>query len=454
MRLLILDFMRRWKLVYVLVALLATLFTAAFLFMENPAFPSFPAAVFLGALLVSFDLNKQTARFVSSLPLSRRQIGQAWWHIGFTVAVAISICIKLALAAIVSLVRPDAGLNGAWLVLATVWDAVYAGGVYFALTLFLPGQPVGAAQQSRVLLAVALWCCGTGGAMFFGSQLPTQWEEFNARSLLILFIGIALTIAGYLRSSQVVTERSSYRLRQSMADRTNRRTRKPSPQGQLTGVPLMAWNSFSGLLVFAAAILLLIGVGIPLFQKRFSSEIFGDLASQTGSGSTYWMIAIYVLFATNYRWIMSVRHLRTLPLTPARLNALVLLPTFMSSLAIWLVPCVIWLGLSRFPPILLIAGTFAAFLGLCALANAILLRSVDKSVFWGICVIIPISVMALNPMLELFQHRIPYLWAIAGTFGALCLGLALWVNQGSLTRSNSAYKPKQFPLGVGWGGSQ
>jgi hypothetical protein len=83
MKRLLLDYFRRksWILPFgaaleLLIGWLAGSYSRAFDFI--PMF-SMQIALFMGAMLFAFDLNRGVARTVASLPLTAAQIGRAWW---------------------------------------------------------------------------------------------------------------------------------------------------------------------------------------------------------------------------------------------------------------------------------------------------------------------------------------------------------------------------------------
>src|SRR5258708_7744213 len=91
---LIIDYLRRWRWAYLVVALGMTVFWFALMAgADRPGI--FPLAFYLGAFLLAFDLMKGSATTITVMPLSRVQIGKSWWLVATVIPTVVSFLTRL-----------------------------------------------------------------------------------------------------------------------------------------------------------------------------------------------------------------------------------------------------------------------------------------------------------------------------------------------------------------------
>jgi len=102
MKRVILDHLKRWGWLWLIIGVANGFITGAFLD-EKHGFDAFTFQVilWLGAMQLNFDLQRGIGRTLTALPLTARQIGRAWW----LVSVALPALLLLVTSALALLIH-------------------------------------------------------------------------------------------------------------------------------------------------------------------------------------------------------------------------------------------------------------------------------------------------------------------------------------------------------------
>jgi hypothetical protein len=209
MRRLILDHFRRWWLALALIALvtvcLALVICATAV--QPFAFWVLLLSMWMGAMLLGFDLRQGLARTVLALPLTARQIGRAWWFatVGIpTTAFAALLCFGASLWSVC-----HAG-PVPWVALAeaTLFCFLWQG-TSFTLNYGMTNEFFGT-WRKRIGIT---WPGFLAMIMLFGSMLTAQiLFERPLPFIFFLTIGFIVTAASWIRAENFVRGRAGFRM--------------------------------------------------------------------------------------------------------------------------------------------------------------------------------------------------------------------------------------------------
>lgn len=328
MKRLILDHYRRWAPVMIVIGVCefflgGQLGTSADKQGLSVGF-QFQAALFSGAFLLSFDLQRGLARAMAVLPLSARQIGRAWWWATVAIpAAGLSVVVFLG-AFVFHLARPYTSLQLGRLTETSVFSFLWLG-AFFTLTLGINPSLVGNkwARLRGNLLGVVFGLIVGGGFWFFTEAInnPLKLAVFSA-------VGAVLTVIGWLRAEEMASERAGFRL--SALESLNAPGRFATPVGY-GGIPWLiktvCERTFLAGLVFTASVPLLWSLQEHHVSWRQGIRFLGV------TGTYLWMIAALQLMPV----LLHLRLLRTLPITAPRLALLLVILAFFPLLAVGVV---------------------------------------------------------------------------------------------------------------------
>lgn len=454
MKRLILDFIRRWRVGYGVAALFALVFMAQSFFGTAQSHAIYPVAVYFGAFLLSFDFMRGSTRVFAALPLSAREIGRAWWHLGVTLPVLLAAFIRMAMELTMWISQPAHPIEWTRFLISSLWDFVYAGTAYFLLT-FQPIALKGAVAGSRNLIGGiwgAAWGLSFGGVALVAHALPGHWSQFNPWTALGMAAGGCLTMAAYFQADRAAVTRMAFRPLASINGSPKHAAPQFSPGKSLVGIPHLIWTFSSGLAVGCGLFFILMAL-IDTLIRQMPARLFWERlgsGAEAGQNSSYWFCAAFLIWGVNSRTLSALRHLRTLPLTTRQFQLVWLLPTLIGSVAAWLVPILFSLAISGRGPDAFYFGWLSIFASICSLGQACLLRTGAKGAF-GIFAMGPGAVAAAHAMLEwgvvsAGRGLMPMLFSMM----IAILLASFWMIRRSLTQDSSAYRPRELPMGMGW----
>jgi len=206
--------------------------------------------LFLGALLLSFDLQSGLSRMAAVLPLTGRQIGRAWWQA------------SVGMPAMFFAAALFLGAGGYWLGHRTTsfdWAALGMADVYLFLMLgsafplaFLMCQ-VAAISSWRVYLGVVagvVWGAAMGGSLFFFENAV----QHRASVACFGVMAAGLTAAGWRWAGTLVQFRTGLRQGAGVARRRTEIGRTPAGYG---GVSRLIGTTFVRALLVGLALIIL-----------------------------------------------------------------------------------------------------------------------------------------------------------------------------------------------------
>lgn len=448
MKTILFDFVRRWWWAY-LTWIIATglMWPAAIIESRNPMF--FPMAIFVGPLLLSLDLARGTARASSILPLSRGQLGRAWWILAVVVPVLGALLVRLGTTVIVMFFQPSVS-PAWWMAPAFVLELLLAGTFYWLLMYAPAGQPAGWKNQVIGTVWGMLWGLGVGGSMLIGQHFVRIWHGLDlASQLLIGLLGIAATVSSYHRAAALPARRLSTRsgsVEQSTSAKSYSEIRAPGLH-RLTGFPLLMMMTFGQGLLMAIYTLAIFSVFNRVAQGQSLDAVFRGLTSTSEGGiPTYWLWLLLFAGFSGVRWTQSIRALRILPISVQRLNVCLLLLNVSAVLSVFLLPALAGWLFYGFSLELLSLHRLMLPIGVTAILGSLSLRSGPQAAFICLFAFVPASSI-WSPWIHA-QSSNPELGITAGL--ALVLIAAL-MNHFWLTKSGAVYKTRKAWFGLGAG---
>jgi len=359
-------------------------------------------SIFMGAFLLSIDLQRGIARTMISLPVTVGQIARAWWFATVGITSAILIACLFAGAGLSVLIHPGIGVDWPWLALAAIFLFLWMGSSFPLVFLASgPGFFYGNGwQRGANVTAGLLWGGMVGGGMWLFQDLESHWLRM---SLMLLF-GIGLTTMGWFGAEKCVIGRASFKIG-ALAGR-----HKQGPwrlQGGYGGIPYLLSATCIRALYIGLA---MVGVMALVFWTQGGSD-WRDISKELlGMGFLpFW----FVVFFAYLPLLMQLRFLRSLPVSPSLLSAVMVMIVSL--------------------PLLLMGAITAAiagpFLGLSA--SLILVNN--------FMLMLPVSVMSLILTLWLRYGRLSFV--LMFMLIILFQSLPLWLHFG--------LRDQQIPLAAG-----
>lgn len=449
MRLIIHDFFRRWGWVYVA----AILFAAGFIVLSFVSFggkkPIYPVAVYLGGFLLLFEFTRGSARALATLPVSAEEIANAWWHLAVSIPVVITTALRILLMLVIGS-SIDWELAG----FSALWDLLFAGGAYFVLTM----QPF--VQRSAALAGVwgASWGLIFGSVALVSNFLPGRANQFTPTTVAAALIGAGMVGLSLARARELTLARIAMRPAAWPAAGSGwKSTRRTSMADHLTGLPLWLWCNAAPFAQSALFLFLLLNGLNALIDKDSFEGFLHRLSSgaDTLQGqATYWASAGLLIAAGYLRVGSTMRHLRTLPLSTGALMTAYLLPGMIGRLFFWLVPMFFGLIISKTAPSAAFVAWFFVAAGLCAIGEALLLRTGNRTAMFGVTILTPAAIMMAHRLVQaVVDSGTP--WAIPAMliFAAMTFCAAIFTALRALESSPSVYRPRDIMFHGAWGKS-
>lgn len=374
---------------------------------KNPlASLQFAIGMFTGAFLLLLDLRRGFARVISTLPLTAREIGRAWWWatvgipaVGFTTLLLVGVAARCCFDPSLTVVWP-----GIFLIVVTLplWL-----GASFAVIMYMPRATSGMGKN-RALPQVAGILLGLmpGGGFLFFKDFADSPVKFG----LFVILCAILNIVGWLLTRYGITDQATFHLIAPPPEKGRAQAHHP---GGLGGIPRLLLQTTTPCLAFGFAMLAL----QPLMQLTHAKHAsWLDLVEAfcVPTFNISWYGVLIVLTPV----MGHLRLLRTLPMDAARLAAvlltLVALPLLLLGMlnltgaglflepsvlprvaqthafalipALLSLPLIVWLGVSQFTiPMFMMATQFLQM----------------WLVFWGNSKTLPLSPIAFAVILTL-----------------------------------------------------
>ena len=439
MHVLILDFLRRrWS----MLALIAIFSAVQIAFGNSLIVAPF---VFV-ALLV--DAGRGLFRTVRPLPVSRRAQATAWWFLAVLLAPLFAAIanpigafayealyhpIMFALPAaegVVPTLAPMPRTFDPWFVaVVNVWISL--GYAAFAFLLWSALPTAAARTRGETIwqgLIGACWGLSMSAPILFMFILPKTVAAVTGWHWLLFALVPVLALISYVAAPDVVERRSTVfnaaRLQPDAA---------PVPTaGGLTGAPLLVT-----MVVFRTLAMLVLMSAVQMLVLRFIGGAFhrgaGEVAAVTRAACIQ-IGAMAVLLGATVSFRLEMRSLRVLPISTARLAALLLsIPAAVAVAGALLIGLFIALCGGAFPG----RVTFIAYAFIIAGAGALGIAAFLRAAGWRIFPLMLCPALASVALMFVPGHELPLAMAGAGTFA-----VAAWLLLRGLRRSSAFYQPR------------
>ncbi len=309
MKRIILDHLKRWGLVWLAIGIFNySIFSDDRKGMNSI---SLPILLWLSAFGLNFDLQRGSARVLTTLPVPTRQIGRAWWIL----SVALPTLFVAATSGLAMLIHSAGTANGfpmnSFVMTATTY-ALYFGSLFFLLIGSSPGQPQNAVAWIRTIFV-------------FGFMIGIYFVKLtfdSPQGIIFLLTAAILTVIGWFRAEQMVLQRVSFKL---VAPTSGKKpTQHKIPQGS-GGLPYLMQRVFVQSTLIGLALMTAMTLFMAfLFQGSHRPQAVISMI-QGGSTPYVFFILIFAIVPIAFQ----LRFLRTMPVSSSALAAtLVSLPVF------------------------------------------------------------------------------------------------------------------------------
>jgi hypothetical protein len=395
-------------------------------------FVLFQLPLFLGAFLLSYDLQRGFTRGLMALPVTAGQIGRAWWL--STVGVPASLLASAtALSAIVRLEGGQTGL----LFLNCLIQILFLGSLFYILSLMPAGYQGTWQEKVRGGFLGALWGLSfSGGILLFGDfswSNPFKAEVFMA-------VGAVLTVAGWFRAERMVLQRGAFRVGAQVTPSGSAQYKAPAGFG---GLPFLwqrlllrlGWFGL-GLIGWALGTIVLIGV----MEGRSPESSRHFLERETPMVGMWSLIFVYMYLVLPT--MTHLRFLRTLPISTSVLAATLVLFPIGSVLIFGLVGTLLGGGAGIWASCLMSVVAIAVFVPVC------LRNGTGKGTYFTLLGFVMVSAMSR----ELFDSiEIPLMATILDSLPIIAI--AWEITRRLLSSSSKAYHVRPW-VPAGWGGAR
>lgn len=405
----------------------------------------FMVALWMGAILLNFDLQRGVARTVVSLPLTARQIGRSWWVATIPVP-AVGLAGLLFLGAwVFHCFHPDKNLPVERLGLASLFVLPWLGTTF--ASIYGLNQDIFGTLRQRISTIFFSWLAII---MLFGGMLTLQ----NASKQPLKFgvymgLGALLIVAGWFRAERFVLGRASYRLPVARHKGLPKSLRLPGGYG---GIPFLISTTFSrvflmGLAMVTLMVLLTSWEGLGVLRQQSIT-----ILAMMGSFMTCWFLVIFPLI----QLVRQLRFLRTLPISATHLAAVIILLATLPLVALGiLLAAVTWpaVGSAASATVLKSFTYILAPAAVCAFF-VVWLGAATQTYLWTYLILFGFLMAPFWLRRYLFFPEIPF--SQSAGLVALCVLLAFLLMRRTLMCGNRAYRifpgGQANPFGgLGWG---
>jgi hypothetical protein len=319
MKPILIDFLRRWKWVYLLAGLLQLIPG-----LVAPPFFSLISTIILGSMLVSVDLARGTARTLQALPIKRKTLASAWWILG----VIVPTTLFSVLLAVFCALRREFVLGGpisfSQATLATTVSFLWSGMSYYLLTHISMAGLVRTSESKTDNFTAYIWMASMFGGVFLFLKCPDHWGALNPMYWTLLIVGAVLTCLGWIRSEEMVISRATSAQNrmhgQNLRDSKKSQVSLSGPAGLLGLFRTAAMTSLK-----SSAIFIVTFIGLQVFlRKQTGDTIPMTIGRIVGDPITLYILSIMIVMA-GLQWLSAVRYLRSLPIRTTHLVLIIAL---------------------------------------------------------------------------------------------------------------------------------
>jgi hypothetical protein len=454
MKLIILDYFKRWWFVMSAIFIAYFICQAFSIHGNNPRVSGylpipvdetinaihnvfvFQVMMWLGFLLL-WDIQRGLPRVLISMPVTAKEIGRAWWlaSVAFP-AIAIGTIGSLAVLIFARGTDTTAVLKNYfadWVLIVLYLGAMFGAQTFTATTV--PDTFIG---KTRNLLSSLLFVFVLFGFIYI------QFEALTLTKLIRFFSASAiLSGLGWFRSERMVLQRAGFR---PAAQHSRKQpTQHKIPQGY-GGLPYLAQKTFVQTTLIGLAIISWMALAMLFFHLSHGQTRAQAITSMIDGGSTPY---IFVLVFSTFLIVFQLRVLRTLPISPSALTAMLVFLPIISIAAIGVIVTAL-VGSMAGEAVMLHAMKNFLMLGAKAaiMVTVVVWRGLDALTFF-IIFLMMVSDSFITLGLTLLFHlasKTPEhpLW-ISLTIFSISVAVSFALTFRLLTKSSSAYRVRTMP---------
>jgi hypothetical protein len=429
MKLIILDHLKRWGLVWIAIGI----FNCLIHLDPNKGtdYISFPILLWISAFALNFDLQRGSGRVLTTLPVTARQIGRASWIF----SVALPTLLLATTSGLAMLIHPAGSASGFPmddLIVTAITSALYLGSFFYLFIGSSPGQPQNAVAWVRAVFGVGFII----GMLFVKPAFDTP------QGIIFALAAATLTVAGWFRAEQMVLQRAGFKLVAKTSNKNMVQHKIPQGSG---GLPYLVQRIFiQSTLIGLALMTAMTPVMAFLFQDSHRAQA---VVSMIQGGSTPYVF--FILIFSIVPIVFQLRFLRTLPVSSSALAAtLVSLPVF-SIVAVGVIVAAV-AGLLLGETVILPTANNFFMLGAKAavIVPLIVWRGLDVVTYVFIFLMV-ISDSFINLGMTILFHlgsdKPANPWWSSLIIFLLFIAVAFVLTQRMLTQSSSAYRVRTMP---------
>ena len=443
MKRLILDYFRRWWWMLALGGALQSTFGWSIAKRPEEAFEFwvFLVALWMGATLLGFDLQRGVARTVASLPLTAKQIGRGWWLA--TVAIpAIALAALLFLGAgTFHYFHPNNVFPASRLAMASLFVLPWLG-TSFTSIYGLNNDIIFGNWRERTKVA---FFSSLSTMMLFGGMLTLQNSTKQPFKFAIyLGVGALLIVAGWFRAERFVLGRASFRLSALRCKSPGGQYRAPGGYG---GIPLLISTTFVRMFLYVASMVASMALLMLWQGQAIPRHVAIAMFAGTGSFMACGFIIVFQLLPV----LRQLRFLRTLPLSATRLATVMIAIVVLPLIALGaLATGVAGLALGTQAGITFLKS-YTFILASASLCVFFAVWRGDGMPAYALLVITMFGFQQVTLRLQMFFHYPEMPFNLIGPIVAICVLLAFLLTRRALLHSSHAYRVQANPFGNVWG---
>jgi hypothetical protein len=396
----------------------------------------FQAIMFLGFLLV-WDIQRGLPRILTSMPVTTRQIGHAWWLASVAFPAIALGAIGLLAIPIFSGGTFSTTLLGNYLT-DWIFSVLYLGAIFGALTFMATTRPDTFMDKTRTLLPNLLFPLVIMGLFFIQLETLTL-----TKTILIFAAYVILSVVGWFRAERMVLQRVGF---SPTAQSSNKKTTQHKiPQG-LGGLPYLAQKTFIQTTLIGLAIISWMALWMSFFHLSHGQNRAQAIGSMIDIGSIPY---VFVLLFFISPVVFQLRFLRTLPISPAALAVtLVCLPVFSIAAVGMIVIAIVNLVASEAVVLHTVNGFLMLGAEAAVMVSLIVWRGLDSLTYLCIFLMVisgSLIKLGMTIIFHLGSKTPERPWWINLTIFLLCVVGSLALTQRLLAKSSSAYRVRTMP---------
>lgn len=423
---LILDHLRRWGWLWLLIGIVNGFMMGAAVGDKHQVFSalSFPLLLWLGTMQLNMDLGRGICRVQTTLPVTVKQIGQAWW----IVSVGLPALLLLVTSAIALLIHSGHTGNPfpvKYFAMNVTTSGLFLGAMFSLFVDELPGLPQSGFEWLRRIFSVSL---------MFG-MVFTLVKPDGPLTIPLLVLAVIVTVSGWFRAEQTVVRRATFKPGVQRGKSLPGKHQAPAGFGGLPFlIQTLAWQIGRMALLAVGWFLvmhLMMGGHFNMSPKKFMSASMPALCS-----FGYFALFMFLLMPM----MMHLRHLRTMPISTTVLATILVLPSTLLVLVIG----VIWAAING--NILQVPAGFFAYAAAMSMSAPLLVgQGMRNGAYIATMVLV---IFAGNLFILLPQNTISTCVLIS--ISSAVIVVSFEITRRLLKSSSQAYRPPAANM-AGWG---